>query len=204
MGYAEILQLDFSDELNETMSSHLHRITNSAKKMGRLIDDLLEFSRLGKLELAKTNIDTRKIVEKNVADLGLSNGKPQFIIKDLLPSNADFAMLNQVWFNLISNAAKYSAKKSHPVIEIGSYAASDRETVFYVKDNGAGFNMAFAGKLFGVFQRLHRPADFEGTGVGLALVKRIIDKHDGRIWAEAVEQEGATFFFSLPNIIAKS
>jgi PAS domain S-box-containing protein len=203
MGYAEILQLDFGAQLNETMNGHLRRITNSAKKMGRLIDDLLEFSRLGKLEVSKSNIDTLKIIQRNIHEHGLSGmAKPQFVLKALLPSYADFSMLNQVWFNLISNAVKYSSKKENPIIEIGSYEDKN-ETVFYIRDNGVGFNMEFSSKLFGVFQRLHRAADFDGTGVGLALVKRIIDKHDGRIWAEAIEEDGATFYFSLPSSKAR-
>ncbi|RAV99241.1 PAS domain S-box protein [Pseudochryseolinea flava] len=202
MGYAEILQLDFGDRFDDVMKSHLNRITNSAKKMGRLIDDLLEFSRVGKLEIVKSSVETTKVVEKNIADFGLTHStKPKFIIHELHPSFADFSMINQVWFNLISNAVKYSAKKEDPIIEIGSYRTND-EVVFFIKDNGAGFNMEFAGKLFGVFQRLHRAADFEGTGVGLALVKRIIDKHDGRIWASATVHNGATFYFALP--MAKS
>jgi light-regulated signal transduction histidine kinase (bacteriophytochrome) len=116
----------------------------------------------------------------------------------LIPADGDHALLMHVWTNLISNAIKYSAKKEQPSIEIGSESQS-HEIVYHVRDNGAGFDMKYADKLFGVFQRLHRTKDFEGTGVGLAIVQRIVARHGGRIWAEAKVNEGATFFFSLPH-----
>ena len=120
------------------------------------------------------------------------------IIKELLPINCDKGLIKQVFVNLISNAIKYSAKKDNPEIEIGSYD-DGQNNVYYVKDNGAGFDMKFVGKLFGVFARLHNMAEYDGTGVGLALVHRVVTKHGGTVWAEAKVNEGATFFFSLPN-----
>ncbi|MBL0740813.1 PAS domain S-box protein [Chryseolinea lacunae] len=199
IGYSELIREDFASSIAPGMEKHLQRIQSNATRMGRLIDDLLEFSRLGKLEIQKTNVDTFLIVEKSIADL--KNNTPEktaIAVRELLPAVGDRAMLSQVWLNLLSNAIKYSSKKEAPAVEVGSYA-TENEVVFYVKDNGAGFNMEFAAKLFGVFQRLHRPSDFEGTGVGLALVKRIIDKHGGRVWAEGEEEQGATFYFSLPK-----
>jgi PAS domain S-box-containing protein len=198
IGYAEILQEDFSEKMDDELKHHLKTISKSAARMSKLIDDLLEFSRIGKQEIAKATVNTRALVEKVIMDLDTSaNPRPQFIIGTLPPAVADISMLTQVWLNLISNAVKYSSKKPDPVIHIGS-ETRDTEIVFFVRDNGAGFNMNYASKLFGVFQRLHGPREFEGTGVGLALVKRIIDKHGGRVWAEAKVNEGASFYFSLP------
>ena len=199
MGYTGIIQEDFRESLDDQVQQYLVRIKNSASKMGRLIDDLLEFSKLGKQELITSAIDTRILVDKNIAELEIpGKAQPTFIIHDLLSSLGDFSMLSQVWFNLVSNAIKYSSKREDPVIEIGS-SVLPNETLFYIKDNGVGFNMDFSSKLFGVFQRLHHPKEFEGTGVGLALVKRIIDKHGGRIWAESESGKGATFYFTLPT-----
>jgi PAS domain S-box-containing protein len=198
IGYSEILKEDFDPVLNDEGKRHLNKIQGNASKMGRLIDDLLAFSKLGKQELAKAHIHTDAMVEKNIHDLVASTQTNAEIMVDALaPSFGDVSMLNQVWQNLISNAIKYSSKKESPVIHIGSFP-NDGEVVFYVRDNGAGFNMDYGHKLFGVFQRLHKTTEFEGTGVGLALTKRIIDKHGGRIWAEGKDGEGATFFFSLP------
>lgn len=199
IGYAQIIADDFKSSINEEIVRNLKIIQKNASMMGRLIDDLLDFSRLGKKELKKLHVDTLLLVQENIKELQTTvPGTPEFTLGDLLPANADYAMLNQVWHNLISNALKYSSKKPNPQIQIGSYKQA-KETVFYIKDNGAGFSMKYSSKLFGVFQRLHHTSEFEGTGVGLALVKRIIDKHGGQIWAEGKEGEGASFFFSLPD-----
>jgi PAS domain S-box-containing protein len=197
IGYTEVIREDYADTLNEEVKKHLLTIRNNASKMGRLIDDLLEFSKLGKQELLKTAFDTRAVVDKNIQELTPPSSDVVFEVGDLLPSWGNLAMINQVWLNLISNAIKYSSKREQPTIQIGSYQAG-RENVFYIKDNGAGFNMAFSAKLFGVFHRLHKASEFPGTGVGLALVKRIVEKHGGRVWAEGVEGEGASFYFTLP------
>jgi PAS domain S-box-containing protein len=197
-GYSQVLLEDFGETISEEGKHHLAVIRRNANKMSRLIDDLLEFSRVGKQELIKLTIDTESVVKKIIDDLTVSlTVQPEFKINTLIRSIADFSMLNQVWVNLLSNAIKYSSKKERAIIEIGSYS-SEKESVFYVKDNGAGFNMEYVHKLFGVFQRLHRTTEFEGTGVGLALVKRIVEKHGGRTWAEGKINEGATFYFSLP------
>jgi two-component system sensor histidine kinase/response regulator len=166
--------------------------------MGQLIDDLLAFSRLGKQHVAKLNLNMTNLAKTVYDDLKEQYGnKSEIVINPLPEIKGDGSMLRQVMQNLISNALKYSMKRDKPLIEIGAYRENG-QYVYYVKDNGAGFNMQYYDKLFGVFQRLHNATDFEGTGVGLALVHRIISKHDGRIWAEGKENEGATFYFSLP------
>jgi light-regulated signal transduction histidine kinase (bacteriophytochrome) len=171
--------------------------------MGRLIDDLLAFSREGRADLNFSPVDQDALVERVIRDAHFERLERQIAwrIAPLPKVRADAAMLRQVWSNLIENAAKYSSKSPKPQVEIGAEVdAAKREHVFYVKDNGVGFNMQYVDKLFGVFQRLHAQTDFEGTGIGLANVRRIIARHGGRTWAKGVVGEGATFFFSLPIV----
>jgi light-regulated signal transduction histidine kinase (bacteriophytochrome) len=163
--------------------------------MGKLIDDLLEFSKLGRKDLAKRDIDVAHLVKGIVDEL---NPKVKVVFYDLIQAKADPTLITQVWINLLSNAIKYSSKKEDPYVEVGS-SRNNGEVIYYVKDNGAGFSMEYASKLFGVFQRLHRQNEFKGTGIGLALVKRIVTRHHGRVWAEGKVDEGATFYFSLPE-----
>jgi signal transduction histidine kinase len=199
-GYSQILKEDYSDKLDAEGQRVISVIINNAKRMGQLIDDLLEFSRTGRKEMNKTRIQPDEMVKEVIRDLTQNqNGHPIHIrIEPLATALADASMLRQVWINLISNAIKYSAKKDQTKIEIGSF--NDIEgTGFYVKDNGVGFNIEYKDKLFGVFQRLHKSDEFEGTGVGLALVKRIITRHGGKVWADAKLGEGAIFYFSLPK-----
>lgn len=199
-GYSVMLSEDYEDKLDGDGKRMIKNIMNNATMMGQLIDDLLSFSKLGKKELTLSQVDMRWLAE-HVADELLHNeprGKYKMIIEALPPAGADQGMMKQVMMNLISNAIKYSSKKANPEIEVG-FIDEEVSTVYFVKDNGAGFNMAYADKLFGVFQRLHSMEDFEGSGVGLALAKRIILKHKGEIWAEAKEQEGAIFYFRLPK-----
>jgi light-regulated signal transduction histidine kinase (bacteriophytochrome) len=199
-GYAQMIQDDHAHEFNEEAKRMLNVIRNNAKKMGVLIDDLLAFSRMGRKEIARLLIDFNKLVEPIVADM--KNNAPagtRITVHPLHNTQGDPALLAQVYINLISNAIKYSSKKETPEIEIGSGEKED-EYVYYVKDRGAGFDMKYAHKLFGVFQRLHSNEEFEGTGVGLAIVQRIIVKHGGKVWAEGKPEEGATFYFSLPKI----
>jgi signal transduction histidine kinase len=199
-GYAVMLQEDYGPQFNAEGNRIINNIVTNATRMGCLIDDLLGFARLGKKALAATHIDMQELAHTVVNEL-LQNesGKNYDIqITGLPPAEADAGMIKQVLMNLISNAIKYSAKEEHPVIQIGS-EHHDNQNVYFVKDNGAGFDMAYADKLFGVFQRLHSQEEFEGTGVGLALVKRIIDKHNGTIRAEGQEGKGATFYFHLPK-----
>jgi PAS domain S-box-containing protein len=198
-GYSIMLKEDYEDKLDSEGNRILGNIVANARMMGQLIDDLLAFARLGKKELINSIIDMQLLTTRVVNELLQHEDKDYDIRIGILPPvEGDSGMLKQVLMNLVSNAIKYSSKKERPIIEIG---ATDEETriIYYVKDNGVGFDMAYAGKLFGVFQRLHSQEEFEGTGVGLALVKRIMDKHKGEVWGEGVEDSGAVFYFSLPK-----
>jgi PAS domain S-box-containing protein len=197
-GFSEILKRDLGTELTEDIDDSLKEILKNTKKMGQLIDNLLEFSRLGKRPLSKARVDMHELFSSVADEFRKSNNKLMFHIRDIPESTGDREMLKQVVFNLVSNAVKYSSKNPKPTIEIGSIK-KDEETVYYVKDNGAGFNMKYYDKLFGVFQRLHGSDEFEGIGVGLAIVQRVVAKHSGKVWAEGKENEGATFYFSLPD-----
>lgn len=196
-GYSQILLEDYANKLDEEGIKLLSRVIFSAKKMGHLIDDLLEFSRLGKKELNKTTVDLDKIVKDIINDQLQSNKYHHIIeIGKLGTAIADEATIQLVFQNLLLNAFKYSSKKEQPVIEIG-VMETDKGTTYFVKDNGAGFDMTYYDKLFGVFQRLHRQEDFEGTGVGLAIVQRILLKHGGQIWAASILEKETSFYFTL-------
>jgi len=197
-GYSQILKEDHEGVLDTDGLRVMNNIMKSAKKMGQLVDDLLAFSRLGRRELQEQTIDMDNMVHEICDELkmDLQKSKIQFQIQPLAPALADNSMIRQVWINLISNAIKYTRYKETPVITIGSQI-KDGEITYYIRDNGAGFDMRYADKLFGVFQRLHSEDKFEGTGVGLAIVQRVIAKHQGRIWAEAKVNEGACFYFTL-------
>ncbi len=199
-GYARILEEDYGGKLDDDGKRVIATITCNAVRMGGLIDDLLEFSRMGRKELSQSNIDMDTLVQGVIHELTEARKErlPDIHVLPLGHSSGDRGMLYRVWTNLISNAVKYSSKKESPKIEIGS-SLEDGQACYYVRDNGAGFDMQYADKLFGVFQRLHKQNEFEGTGVGLALVKRIIQRHNGRVWAEGKLNEGATFYFSLPQ-----
>lgn len=197
-GYAKLIQSDHKEALNDEAKEFIEIILDNTKRMGQLIDDLLNFSRMGRKALFKSPVDMRAMIYIVLDDLRKAMGHlPEDItLLELPPAYADHALIKQVWVNLISNAVKYSSKKSNPAIEIGSFADGG-ETVYYIKDNGAGFDMRFAHNLFGVFKRLHDRSDFDGIGVGLALAHRIVKMHEGRIWAEAEPDQGATFYFTL-------
>jgi PAS domain S-box-containing protein len=199
-GYARILEEDYKDKLDEEGKRVVDTITRNANRMGRLIDDMLNLSKLGRLTISPSLISMNDVVEKTIAELQEADArfKVQFILGDLAPARADLDMIIQVWTNYIGNAIKYSSKKQSPVVEIGS-KQSVEEITYFIKDNGSGFDNQYIHKLFGVFQRLHRQNEFEGTGVGLAIVKRIIEKHNGRVWAEGVPDQGATFYFTIPH-----
>lgn len=198
--FTQILIEDYADQMDNDARDAMNEIVENATRMGQLIDDLLEFSRLGKQEVTKRSLDMNELVGSIITELKSQEEDRiiEFNIKFLEKAKADRGMLKQVMTNMISNAIKYSRKKNQSVIEIGSYKDSD-DHVYYIKDNGAGFDMAYYDKLFGVFQRLHSSSEFEGTGVGLAIVQRIVAKHAGKVWAEGKVGEGATFYVSLPN-----
>ncbi len=197
-GFAHILHEDHEPNLDQDAKRLLSMIEENAIKMGVLIDDLLEFSKLGRKALAKSTVDMTELTEQAVAKLNQANGhKANVIINPLLPVNADSSLIKQVLLNLLSNAIKYSSKSDKPVIEISSYS-DEGNIVYKIKDNGVGFDEDYAHKLFGVFQRLHSIDEFEGTGIGLALVKRIIHRHGGQVWAHSELNNGAEFYFALP------
>jgi signal transduction histidine kinase len=195
-GYARMLEEDYAARLDAEGRRLLTVIRDSAGRMGDLIDDLLDFSRLGRQPMTKQQVDVAALAREVVDELrGGHKAAPE--VGDLPPAPGDRALLKQVWLNLIGNAFKYSAKRDAPRIEIGGRVEGE-ENVYWVHDNGAGFDMRYAAKLFGVFQRLHSQDEFAGTGVGLAIVQRVVTRHGGRVWAEGTPGEGACFFFSLP------
>lgn len=195
-GYSKALLEDYGDKLDAIGERTVNTIIKNAAKMNKLIDDLLEFSKLGRKELEKSDIDTTNLVRSIISEM-LPPPNISIKLNELIKGRADRALITQVWVNLLSNAIKYSSKKEKAFVEVGS-DRNNGEIIYWVKDNGAGFSMAYANKLFGVFQRLHKESEFQGTGIGLALVKRIVTKHHGRAWAEGKENEGAAFYFSLP------
>ena len=198
-GYAIMLKEELGPQLDIEGERIVNIIIDSAVLMGQLIDDLLAFSHLGRKEIVLRPVDMNELVKASIKEL-LENETKKYNIKihELPQCQADSSMLKQVWMNLVGNAIKYSSKKDTPEIDIG-YIKDGKRAVYYVKDNGVGFDMKYSNKLFGVFQRLHGSNQFEGTGVGLALVKRIIDKHGGEVWAEAKLNEGCIFYFSIPG-----
>ena len=199
-GYAQILEEDYAPALDAEGKRLLKTISNNAEKMGRLIDELLSFSRLGKKKLDVKDTDMDRLVRNALADVTKSASYTAEVrIGKLHNIQSDIGLMTQVMINLLSNAFKYSSKKDNPQVAVDSELRG-KEIIFSVKDNGAGFDMRYAQKLFGVFQRLHGSDEFEGTGVGLAIVSRITKKHGGRVWAEGRVDEGATFYFSIPII----
>ena len=197
-GYINILEEDFGSTFDGETKKLLTSVQRNAKRMNTLIDDLLEFARLGRKPIVKAEIDMNLLVQDVLTDLKSSvNHKAQINVGDLHTMRGDHGLMKQVMVNLVSNAVKYSSKKENPVVDINSKIEGDM-TVFTVADNGAGFDMNYATKLFGVFQRMHNQNDFEGTGVGLATVQRIITKHGGTIQASAEVDKGAKFWFKIP------
>ncbi len=197
-GFAQAVVEDYGPQLPEEGRRYLQTIRHGAQKMGALIDDLLTFSRLSRAPLNRKEVNTGSLVQGVLEDLRSQHAgrKIELRIGELPACGGDPALLKQVWVNLLSNAFKYTQKREAAVIEIGCEAKPE-DDVWFVRDNGTGFDMRYADKLFGVFQRLHRAEDFEGTGVGLAIVQRIIHRHGGRVWADAAVGGGATFYFTL-------
>jgi PAS domain S-box-containing protein len=198
-GFADTLMTDYGTKLDEEGNRTLGVIMTNARRMGQLIDDLLNLSRLGRQAIVTSWVDMNKLANAAIDEqLSLYGDKqPDISCDQLLPASCDGGLILQVWGNLISNALKYSGRQEKPAVWINS-RRDDNRVIYSVKDNGVGFDMKYVGKLFGIFQRLHKITEFEGTGVGLALVQRIVIKHGGEVWAESEPGKGATFYFSLP------
>jgi len=194
------LRKSVEHQLNDQAARYLQTISASAKQMGQLIDDLLVFSRMGRQEMLRTAVNMDQLIKSILADLrlDLQGREISWTIAALPDVQGDPAMLRQVFMNLIANAVKFTSTRPVATIEIGVEHPSSMEIVLFVRDNGVGFDMQYAPKLFGVFQRLHRADEFEGTGIGLANVRRIVHRHGGRTWAEGVPDKGATFYVLLP------
>jgi len=199
-GYSRILQEDYIDKFDEEGRRVLNVIMSNAKRMGKLIDDLLEFARLGRKSIQGSVIDMTAMVNTIIQELLAQEPERNIDVQvhQLHPAYADVDMMRQVWFNLLENAIKYTGKREAARVTVRSYKTEEGEIFYEVRDNGEGFDMKYVGKLFGVFQRLHKIQDFSGTGVGLAIVKRIISRHGGRVWAEGALNTGAVFSFTIP------
>jgi signal transduction histidine kinase len=199
-GYAELLQKQASSLLDEKSHRYMRTIIESAKRMGDLIDDLLAFSRIGRAETQMRTINLEQLVREVVAEIGQDLGEREIAWKiNALPvCHGDGAMVKLVLHNLISNAVKFTRMRSRAEVEIGC-VENENDVEAFVRDNGAGFDMRYENKLFGVFQRLHSSEEFEGTGIGLATVQRIVHRHGGTVRAEGAVDQGATFYFSLPK-----
>lgn len=193
-GFSRILEEEYGVELDAEGKRILGVIRHSTVTMAALIDDLLSFSRLSRQPIARTGVDMTALARQAYSDTRHDAGEREieFVLHDLPPASGDLTMLRQVFTNLLSNAVKFTRPRDAARIEVGA-----ADSVYYVKDNGVGFDPRYADKLFGVFQRLHAPHDFEGTGVGLAIVQRVVQRHGGRVWAESVSGSGSTFYFTL-------
>jgi light-regulated signal transduction histidine kinase (bacteriophytochrome) len=198
-GFSDALKTKFGVDLPEEANHYLNKIASAAQKMDELIDDLLKFSRIGSIKFKKSKVKMSEVVEEALLQIKPFNveRKIEWKIARLPEVLGNNNLLLQVWINLLDNAVKYTRMTESPVITI-DFKQEKEGFVFFIKDNGIGFDMQYAEKLFGVFQRLHLPEQFEGTGIGLAIVRRIISRHGGRTWAEAEVDKGATLFFSIP------
>ena len=207
-GFSQIILDENQGTISPEMARYLEIIRQNTRNMGNLVDDLLAFSHLGRHALQKQTVDTQKLVTEIVESVRaeIKGRQLKFVIGDLPDCQADINLLKQVFINLISNAVKFTRNREHALVEIGACsavppdapdAAKVYKKCYFVRDNGVGFDMRYYDKLFGVFQRLHRSEDYEGTGVGLAIVKRVIEKHGGKVWAESKLNEGAVFYFVL-------
>src|SRR5258706_13245756 len=203
-GYSSILRERCGDKLDEESNRVLEKIIENTQRMETLIKDLLAFSQLGRRPISAAEIDMDALAREVIDELRSAPGQrvPQCVLKPLPAGWGDRSLIHQVWFNLLSNAIKFTGKREAPSIELGG-SSEETRNVYYVKDNGAGFDMQYYSKLFGVFQRLHSAREFPGTGVGLAIVQRVVAHHGGRVWAEGQLGEGATFYFALPKRVSE-
>ena len=199
-GFSKILLEDYGDRLDAEGSRYLKIVRDNAKRMGELIDDLLNLSRLNRKQISRRPISVNNLIQQTLSGFNseIEERQIELIVADLPECQADISLLTQVWINLLSNAVKYTSKTENARIEIGYQLIND-EIAYFIRDNGAGFDMQYADKLFGVFQRMHLEHEFEGTGIGLAIVQRIIQRHGGRIWADASVNQGSVFYFTIPN-----
>jgi len=199
-GFANLLLVSCKDKLNEKEETYFNNIIKSSLQMNQLIDGLLMYSRLGRAALKKANYNMKSVVDKVIPTFvfDIKENKISIIVDDMPNAFADEFLMTQVWENLISNAIKFSSKTKKPTIHIGYEKDVNENTIYFIKDNGVGFNQKYVDKAFGIFQRLHSINDFPGTGIGLATTRLIILKHDGEIWAEGAENKGASFFIKLP------
>ncbi len=201
-GYTKILEEDYGSKFDAEGKRIAAAIRGNSVQMGKLIDDLLSFSRLGRKEIVKSPVAMDILVDAILKELkgSIPPGRNvEFNIGTLPVVKADLDVMRAVWTNLLSNAIKFTGNKENAVIEVGG-SSDDHFTTYYIKDNGTGFDMKYIDKLFGVFQRLHSTAEFEGNGVGLAIIKRGVERHGGKVWVEAKVDEGATFYFTLPKV----
>jgi signal transduction histidine kinase len=198
-GFSHQVLKRYEDKLDDEGKRYLHMVRDNTLKMSQLIDDILAFSRMGRLGMSMAEVNMEGLAREVFDELmPAAAGRDLAVeIKPLPPARGDHAILRQVWVNLLGNAIKFTRHNPAASIQVGSYAEG-KEHVYFIKDNGAGFDMQYADKLFGVFQRLHGVEEFEGTGIGLAIVKRVITRHGGRVWAEGKVNKGATFYFTLP------
>jgi K+-sensing histidine kinase KdpD len=201
VGYAELLQKHESPIVDDTGREYMTSILDSAKRMGQLIDDLLGFSRIGRAETQKTTVNLEQVLKEALAEIRQDTEGRNIVWRiGALPAvYGDRSMLRLALVNLLSNAVKFTRTRAQAEIEIGATEGKGNEAVVFIRDNGVGFNMKYVHKLFGVFQRLHRQEAFEGTGIGLATVQRIINRHGGKVWAEGQKDQGAVFYFSAPK-----
>lgn len=199
-GFTKLLRNKVANNIDEKSNAYFDNIVSSSEQMNVLIDDLLLFSRMGREEVKKRNVNMKTIINEaiQILSLDIENKNISIVVDDMPNAYVDTSLLAQVWTNLISNAIKFSSKAKTPKIHIG-VNNDDENTIYFIADNGVGFNQKYAEKMFGVFQRLHSVNEFPGTGIGLANIKRIIMKHGGKVWAEGALNKGATLYFSLPN-----
>ncbi|MDR3670250.1 MAG: PAS domain S-box protein [Holophaga sp.] len=200
-GFSQILEEDYQDSLDEVGRNYLHRIRHGVLRMGLLIDDLLKLSQIHRQELNQQDLDLSCLAGKVVADLEQANPERRVacVIQPAMRVEGDARLIRVMLDNLLGNAWKFTARQPEPRIEVGEQVPAGAERVFFIRDNGAGFDMTYQDKLFKAFQRLHSATEFDGTGIGLAIVQRIIHRHGGRVWAESELGRGATFFFTLPG-----
>jgi light-regulated signal transduction histidine kinase (bacteriophytochrome) len=199
-GFVDLLQKRLGTTLDDTARRHLSIVSDSARRMGVLIDDLLAFSRMSRTDMHRTSVDLNALVHDTIAEASreADHREIEWVVAPLPAVQADRAMLRLAVLNLLANAVKYTRQQPHARVEIGNGGSQDGFVELFVRDNGVGFDMQYADKLFGVFQRLHRADEFEGTGIGLATVRRVVHRHGGRAWADATPNAGATFFVTLP------